>query len=58
MKPVMHTLAALCAAAALASVPVLAQDKAPADKAAAPAKGPAQPAAAPGSSSTGKEPFS
>jgi peptidyl-prolyl cis-trans isomerase C len=55
MKPVMHTLAALCAAAALASVPVLAQDKAPADKAAAPAKGPAQPAAA--ASSTGKELF-
>ena len=56
MKPVMHTLAALCAAAALASVPVLAQDKAPADKAAAPSKGQAQPAAA-ASSSTGKELF-
>ena len=53
MKPVMYTLAALGAAAALASLPVSAQDKAP-DKAAAPAKSQAQPAAA-AASSTGKE---
>ena len=48
MKPVMYTLAALCAAAALASLPAAAQDKA------APAKSQAQPAAA-AASSTGKE---
>jgi peptidyl-prolyl cis-trans isomerase C len=53
MKPVMHTLAALCATAALASLPASAQDKAP-EKAAAPAKSQAQPAAA-AASSTGKE---
>jgi len=53
MKPVMHTLAALCAAAALASLPASAQDKAP-DKAPAPAKSQAQPAAA-AAGSTGKE---
>ena len=53
MKPVMYTLAALAAAAALASLPVSAQDKAP-DKAAAPAKSQAQPAAA-AAGSTGKE---
>ena len=47
MKPVMYTLAALCAAAALAGLPAAAQDKA------APAKSQAQPAAA--ASSTGKE---
>jgi len=52
MKPVMYTLVALCATAALASLPVSAQDKAP-DKAAAPAKGQAQPAAP--ATSTGKE---
>ena len=52
MKPVMYTVVALCATAALASLPVSAQDKAP-DKAAAPAKGQAQPAAP--ATSTGKE---
>src|SRR6188474_1869262 len=50
MKPVTLTLAAFTAAAALASLPVLAQDKAP--EKAAPAKSQA-PAAAP--ASTGKE---
>ena len=53
MKPVMYTLAALGAAAALASLPVSAQEKAP-EKAAAPAKSQAQPAAA-ATGSTGKE---
>jgi peptidyl-prolyl cis-trans isomerase C len=52
MKPVMHTLAALCATAALASLPASAQDKAP--EKSAPAKSQAQPAAA-AASSTGKE---
>jgi peptidyl-prolyl cis-trans isomerase C len=59
MKPVMHTLVALCAVAALASLPASAQDKAPekaAPEKAAPAKSQAQPSAA-AASSTGKELF-
>src|SRR5215831_4327641 len=54
MKPVMYTLAALGAAAALASLPAAAQDKAP--EKAAPAKSQTQTAAA-APSSTGKELF-
>src|SRR5262245_18664705 len=53
MKSVMYTVAAVCAAAALASPHAAAQDKAP--EKAAPAKSQAQPAAA--ASSTGKELF-
>ena len=49
MKSVMYTVAALCASAALTSLPAAAQDKA------APAKTQAQPAAAPAATSTGKE---